>query len=324
MMNKPFDVSYISLISFTNDLYSRGKRGNRMDRPVMFNGRLNKNEVDSWLNLLKESSQSSYPDRDLANSFLLLQESITFVSSLENKIIGGTSIYKDKTRLAMVLASIAVNQEFRETAAFQIIKSALPFFKTVAIRDVDALVSLDGSENTLGFPLSLELDPWVVEVIRRVGFEEVAVLKHCAFHIDKVDRDSQILWTKDVNGDEIRELIWDQSKPLGLTNSLVWLARDFAADQDCLMTASIEGETVAIGGFWKLSDTLCVSPFISDPVKMNWNLAAESLVAEAVKRNAKRIELPILGEGQQDLIRALENVSNRSSCRKLSLMRKPL
>lgn len=295
-----------------------------MDRPVMFNGRLTKDEVDTWLNLLHNTSESSYMDRDLAKDFLMLQDSITFVSSVDSKIIGGTSIYKDKTRLSMVLTSVAVNKEFRETATYQIVKSSMPFFKTVAIRDVDALVSLDESKNTLGFPLSLELDPWVSDIIKRIGFEEVGVLEHCSFTVDKEVKGRSIDWSQEVSVEGVRELIWDQSKPMGLTNSLVWLARDFAASRNCLVTANVDGETAAVAGFLKLSDSLCVSPFVTDPVKLSWDLVAESLVATAVQRNAKRIELPIIGEGQRDLIRALENWCSRSSCRKLSLLRKPL
>lgn len=295
-----------------------------MDRPVMFNGRLNKNEVDTWLNLLNNASKSSYKDRNLAKDFLMLQESITFVSSLENKIIGGTSIFKDKTRLAMVLVAVIVNKEFRESAAYQIIKSALPFFKTVAIRDVDALVSLDGSKDTLGFPLSLELDPWVTDIIKRIGFEEVGILEHCSFEIDEKIKEGAFNWNKEVNVEEVRELIWDQSKPLGLTNSLVWLARDFASNRNCLVTATVEGKTAAVAGFWKLSDVLCVSPLVTDPMKLSWDLVAESLVAEAVQRDVKHINLPLIGEGQQELSRALENRCSSSSCRKLSLLRKPL
>jgi hypothetical protein len=295
-----------------------------MDYPVMFNGRLNKNEVDTWLNLLNRTSESSYKDWDLAKAFLMLEESITFVSSLENKIIGGTSIFKDKTRLAMVLASIAVNKEFRESAAYQIIKSSMPFFKTVAIRDVDAIVSLDGSKNTLGFPLSLELDPWVIDTIKRTGFEEVGILEHWSFEIAEETKERPFQWSEEVNVEEIRELIWDQSKPMGLTNSLVWVAREFATSRNCLVTAIIEGKTAAVAGFWKLADIFCVSPLITDPEKLSWNIVAESLVTEAVQRHAKRIDIPIIGTGQQGLIRALENRCSVSSCRKLSLLRKPL
>jgi len=295
-----------------------------MDRPIMFNGRLNKDEVDTWLDLLNNATESSYIDRNLVKDFFMLQGSIMFVSSVEDQIIGGTSIYKDKTRLAMVLTSVAVNKEFRESAVYQIIKSSLPFFKTVAIRDVDALVSLDGSKNTVGLPLNLELDSWVVDIIKRIGFEEVGILEHCSFEIHEETKENPLDWNKKVNVEEIRELIWDQSKPMGLTNSLIWLARDFARIRNCLVTAIVEGKTAAVAGFWELSDALCISPLVTDPMKLSWELIAESLVAEAVKREAKRIEMPLIGEGQASLIKALKKRCGGFSCRKLSLLRKPL
>ena len=91
-----------------------------MDKPVMFNARLRKTEVDTWLNLLDSTSETGVRNRYLVERFLLLSESITFVSSVENKIIGGTSIYKDRTRSAMVLATVAINKNYRESASFKL------------------------------------------------------------------------------------------------------------------------------------------------------------------------------------------------------------
>jgi hypothetical protein len=295
-----------------------------MDKPVMFNGRLNKDEVDIWLKLLNETSESGFNDRDLAKAFLMLPGSITFVSSIEDKFIGGTSIYRDRTRLAMVLVSVAVNKKFRESATYQIIKSSMPFFKTVAIRDADVLVSKDDSLNRLGFPLSLELDPWTRDIIKRIGFEEVGTIEHYSFTIVDDVRESTIRWTSKIDTESVRELIWNQSKPLGLTNSLIWLARDFAEGEGCLMSISTEGEVSGVAGFWQLSGTLCVSPIVTDSQKLKWNHTAESLIAEALRIGVKRIELPLIGKGQGDLIQALDRMCDRTSCRKLSLMRKPL
>ena len=295
-----------------------------MDRPVMFNGRLNKDELDTWLDLLDQTSESGFKDRQLAKVFLMLQESITFVSSLESRIIGGTSIYRDRTRLAMVLASVAVKREFRESATYQIIKSSMPFFKTVAIRDVDALVSQDYDKNTLGFPLSFEMDPWTSDIIKRIGFSEVGTLYHYTLEIEHEMKKNAINWTGSTNTEEVRELIWDQSRPMGLTNSLVWLARDFALNRKCLSSAYVDEQIVAIGGFWNVEEALCVSPFVSDPEKIGWDMLAESLFVEAMARGVKQIELPLIGEGQKNLIETLERMCSVSSCRKLSLLRKPL
>ena len=86
----------------------------------------------------------------------------------------------------------------------------------------------------------------------------------------------------------------------------------------------MDGQPVAVAGFWKSSNALCVSPFVTDPTRLSWDLISESFIAKAVERGLKQIELPLVGEGQPGLIRSLENRCHISSCRKLSLMRKPL
>lgn len=294
-----------------------------MSKPVIFNGRLNKNESDIWLDLLNETSKSKFKDRDLAKQYLALPESISFVSSIENQIIGGTTIYRDRTRLSMVLVSVAVKEAYRESATYQIIKSSLPFFKTVAIRDVDVLISSNGGIDNIGFPLSLEVDPWAINEIRRVGFDEVAKIGKYSFEITK-KQDSRINWDEQPNLEGAKEIIWDQSKPLGLTNSLVWLARDFAADRRTLVTSTINGKVIAVAGLWRIGESLTVSPLVTDPEALDWSQVAKAIISEGVRYSAERIHLPIVGVGQSGLIEELERMTNLTSSRKLSLLRKPL
>jgi hypothetical protein len=295
-----------------------------MDKSVMFNARLRKSEIDTWLNLLDSTCETDARNRDLVERFLLLPESITFVSSLENKIIGGTSIYRDRKRSAMVLATVAVNENYRESAAFQIIKSSMPFFKTVAIRDVDVLVPQKEEPNKLGFPLSFDLEPWTKNIIQRIGFSEVGVLKHYSFSVEPNSSGKPIVWNENVNEEESSELIWDQSKPMGLANSLVWLARDFALANRNLWELTIDEHIAAVAGFWKIDDTLCVLPLVSDPLRIGWEDLAAKLFIEARRRKARQMDLSLLGEGQESLIQALEELCSLSSCRKLSLLRKQL
>ncbi|MFW9794933.1 MAG: hypothetical protein ACFFEE_11550 [Candidatus Thorarchaeota archaeon] len=294
-----------------------------MNRPVMFNGRLNKNEADIWLDLLEETSNVVSIDRYLAKQFLGLSDSISFVSSVEDHIIGGTTIYRDRTRLSMVLASVAVKDTYRETAAFQIIKSSLPFFKTVAIRDVDVLISSQEVHSDIGFPLSLEVDPWAADAIRRAGFGDIAKIRQCSFE-PSAKYDTEIKWDKNPDLERAKELIWDQSKPSGLTNSLVWVAKDFAASQGALRTSSIDGETVIVAGFWKVGLSLVISPIVSNPESIEWSQVAKAIVTEGVRLRVDRIHLPLIGEGQSGLIEEIEGIANLSSSRKLSLLRKPL
>ncbi len=295
-----------------------------MDKPMMFNGRLSKDKVDTWLDFLNEVSESGSINQPLAKAFLQLPESITFVSSIEDHIVGGTSIYRDRTRLSMVLTSVGVIEKFRESATYQIIKSSLPFFKTVAIRDVDALIPLEAKKNSLAFPLSLELDSWVKPDIKRLGFSQEGVLDYYSLEINDGRERKSLRWTKGYNLNLVKELIWEQSKPMGLTNSLVWVLRDFAASRKCLMAALQEGKIGAVAGFWKLPDAVCVSPILINPNLISWELVAESLVSEAQINDLKFIELPLIGDGQGELISQLENKCNITSHRRLSLFRKPL
>jgi len=294
-----------------------------MSQPVMFNGRLNKSESDIWVDLLNETSKTTFMDRDLTKQYLALPESISFVSSVENQIIGGTTIYRDRTRLSMVLVSVAMKEAYRESATYQIIKSSLPFFKTVAIRDVDVLVSSNDGSDCIGFPLSLEVEPWAIEAIKRVGFNKVVKIVQCSFEISQ-KYDNRIKWDNEPNLEGAKELIWDQSKPLGLTTSLVWLARDFAEDQGTLMTFTINDKVVGVVGLWQFRDSLTLSPLITDPEVLDWSQVAKAIVSEGVRSKAERVHLPIVGEGQSGLIEELDGMINLVSSRTLSLLRKPL
>ncbi len=290
-----------------------------MSKPVMFNGRLNKNELDVWIDLLNKTSESSCKSRDLAKQFLALPESISFVSSVENQIIGGTTIYRDRTRLSMVLISVAVNASYRDSAAYQIVKSSLPFFKTVAIRDVDVLIASNRGTDQIGFPLSQVVDTWARDVIERVGFREVAKIRQLSFEVaEKQERN--IRWDEQPNLEGAKELIWDQSKSMGLTNSLVWTARDFAMDRRNLMTASADGKVIAVAGLWKIGKSLTVSPFVTDSEALSWVDAAKVIIGEG----EREIHLPIIGNGQLGLVEELENMTQEVSSRELSLLRKPL
>ncbi len=294
-----------------------------MSRPVMFNGRLNKNESDIWLDLLEETSKSMMKDRQLAKHYLALPESISFVSSVEKQIIGGTTIYRDRTRLSMVLVSVAVKEPYRESATYQIVKSSLPFFKTVAIRDVDVLISLNGGSDNIGFPLSLEVDPWAANTIKRAGFDEVAKIGQQTYEITK-EHNSRIKWDDEPNLEGAKELIWDQSKPLGLTNSLVWLTRDFATAQRTLVTSTVNGKVNAVAGLWKSGESLTVSPLVTDPEILDWRLVAKAIVSEGARLFTKNVHLPIVGQGQSGLTEELDGMTNLTSSRKLSLLRKSL
>ncbi|MGY5860153.1 MAG: hypothetical protein RTU63_12345 [Candidatus Thorarchaeota archaeon] len=298
-----------------------------MTAPIMFNRRLSKSELDIWLDLLDGKTDYGYMTRELASRFLSHQDTICFVSSIEDEIIGGTVIFRDRTRLGMVLASVVVNNEFRELGAYSVIKASLPFFKTVAIRDVEALIPDTPSEKRIGFPSSLELDTWTKDVLERIGFENKDTLYSYALTIqeEKGIHQNGSTWDSDSDLDKIKNLIWDSSKATGLTNSHIWTALEFARNQSTLRTASI-GDSLMLASSFNVSDTSAIIGFIVSSEDFIEEGAASRLISQTVRESkVNSVHFPLVGKGQTDLVETIaEELGGSLKRGSMTLMRKPL
>ncbi len=298
-----------------------------MTTPIMFNGRLNKSDLKQWISLVESQTKFGCADRELAKNFLELPEAISFVSSIEDNIIGGTSIYRDRIRLGMVLASVAVKKEFRNTVAYNVIKSSLPFFKTVAIRDVDALIPDEPSEDQLGFPVSLELDPWIKDVLARIGFEEKDKLYNYAISIQeqKTESHTENMWDSQPDLENAKKLIWDCSKNIGMTNSFVWTGFDFAINQGTLRTITIKDSMKLVTSIFHFGKTASLGLIISDDEFSDEGIASR-LIAKMVREfDVENLTLPLIGKGQGNLVKAVtDELGGSLKRRSMTLMRKPL
>jgi hypothetical protein len=297
-----------------------------MTAPVMFNRRLGKSEFDIWLRLLEKETEIGYLDRITASHFLKHQDTIAFVSSVEDKIIGGTVIHRDRTRLGMVLASASVREEYRENGAFSVIKSSLPFFKTVAIRDIDAIVPYERTIERIGFPGSLELDYWTKDVLSKIGFEENSRLYYSAIDLEEIRTNpSDILYDKTTDIEKAKNLIWDQGKSAGLTNSHIWTQFDFAIDQNTLRSISIEDELQLVFSYNIIGQTGIVNFVITGDEYFERGLASRAISEIVRKSDVNQLILPLSGEGQKELVQSIADelrgsLKNRTS----TLMRKYL
>ncbi len=298
-----------------------------MTAPIMFNRRLSKSEINTWIHLVESQTDIGCLNREMASNFLKLQETLSFVSSVDDEIIGGTAIYRDRTRLAMILASVAVKKEFRETAAYNIIKSSLPFFRTVAIRDIEALIPDDSFEDRLAFPGSLELDPWTMTVLERIGFEENSKLFSYSITIQGENPHKQVknVWDSHSDIKNAKKLIWDSSKATGLTNSHIWTAFDFAVNQDTLKTVSLEDSMKLVTSIYYSGKTAIIGLLISDD-DFTDDGRASRMIAEMVRNSdAENLILPLIGDGQNNLIAAVaDELGGFLKRRSITLMRKRL
>ncbi|TFG32921.1 hypothetical protein EU528_01835 [Candidatus Thorarchaeota archaeon] len=295
-----------------------------MTAPVMFNRRLGKNELNIAFELVENQTEFGCIDREQATRFLNLENTISFVSSIMDKIIGGTIIYRDRTRLGMVLASVVVAKEFREKGAYSIIKSSLPFFRSVAIRDVDALVPDDKSKKLLGFPGTLELDWWTKDILERIGFAEQDNLSSYIIQIDtrKKENYADSRWDSQPNIQAAKNLIWNCSKKIGMTNSLIWTHFDSAASQGRLRTVTQNDSMRLVTSIYHADGTAIIDLLVSDE---DFETAARQISSLVKESRCNEVILPLIGEGQSELIQAVADELGGSLKRKsMTLMRRHL
>lgn len=298
-----------------------------MTTPVLFNRRLSKSELDIWIHLVESQTDIGCLNREMASNFLNLQETLSFVSSVDDEIIGGTAIYRDRTRLGMILASVAVKKEFREISAYSVIKSSLPFFRTVAIRDIEALIPDDPSKERLAFPGSLELDQWTKSVLERIGFIEKRKLFSYSIAIQEANQKSngERMWDSEPDIEKAKKLIWDSSKTAGMTNSHIWTTFDFAVNQDTLRTVTLEDSMKLVTSIYYHGKTAIIGLIISDDDFTDDGMASRLIAKMVRESDAENLILPLIGDGQNNLIKAVaDELSGSLKKRSMTLMRRQL
>lgn len=297
-----------------------------MNAPVMFNRRLRENEIDDWLNLVEDFTESGVTDRNLARSYLQLPEAIAFVSSINEEIIGGTAVYRDRTRLGMVLSSVAIKKKYRKTSAYHIIKTSLPFMKTVAIRDVDAIVADASSPRGLGFPVSIGLNHWIGRILEKVGFARVNKISSYTLEQDgsMIHNPNDRRWDTQPNIEGARQLIWSMCKSEGLATSAIWNALDFAMSRGVLKTYSVGGSTQIAVSIDHI-DQASLLGFLLIDSEYSVNDAVTQIVSELHRKQKPRIHLPLIGENQHTLVEMLsEQIGGSLKEQTMTLMRKYL
>ena len=297
-----------------------------MSTPVMFNRRLGKSEIDIWLRLLEKETENGYIDRTIASQFLKHQDSISFVSSVEDEIIGGTIVHRDRIRLGMILASVSIKEEHRNHGAYNIIKSSLPFFRTVAIRDVEALIPKDKTNERIGFPGSLELDYWTKSILERIGFEDNSRLHYNRINVDEIQETSrEVHFDNTTDIEKAKSLIWDFGKTAGLTNSHIWTSFNFAIGQKWLKSVTIKEKMKLVFGFYTIGKIGIVNfAMFEDEYFMN-GLATKAIAEIAREARISQLILPLTGEGQQQFVQSIaDELRGSLKSRSVTLMRKNL
>jgi hypothetical protein len=288
---------------------------------MMFGRRLRSDETDLFLEILRRYTERNACDNLLAESYLRHPDTVMFTSDLEERTIGVTCVRKDKSRLGLVLSAIAVHPDEREASAYSLVKSSLPFFRTLSIRDVDAIVS-EPQGCSLGFPLNPALDSWTKDVLSRAGFDQVGTILQLEGIVAQGGTDEyQRSWDSDADYEGARSLLWNVGRDVGLGTSLAWTALDFAASLGHLETISVGGKTAMLAGLYSVGDSVIVTPVLCDPELIMPEHAVDILASRLQRERAARILVPLLGIGQEALLGAADRTFTPETYR-VSLMRK--
>lgn len=294
-----------------------------MKPSTLFTRRMPKDELGTWLKLAGRAMPEQI---DYAKSFIALPDSIYFLASIGGELVGGTAIYRDRTRLAVALVDAYLHRDHRDGAELQLLKSSLPFFRTVVIREADVLVNSDDSEEYLPFPTTSEIASSYRGTLEALEFREITRALRCSIEV-RVDHNipSALSWDKIPNRTGARDLYWKQNEPSRLDCSQITLALDVASERESLRTWTANDATSLVMGIERFQDRALVWPMLADVDVMDVSSIAREIAAQAVPLNPVSIELPLVGLGHLDIVRELAKlVDGKLETRETTLMRKKL
>ncbi|MGY5876415.1 MAG: hypothetical protein RTU30_11775 [Candidatus Thorarchaeota archaeon] len=283
-----------------------------IDEPMLCR-RLASSESKTWLNL--DSATITPELSQLTEQYLNLTDSIMYAASVGGKYIGGTAVWRDRRRLGMTLASIRLASEFREIALHQLIKSSIPWFRSLSIREVDALAYDDTVEAYLRFPLVNNLSNWVIPKLVNIEFVNAGKFSHHVIETKSISIGrSKLSWDKKTHLEEASETLWRTRKQSGLDLSHAWLALHFAAKRGSLQILTNTDDMIGvILAHEMVGDTCFIGLIMVDEESVDFDSAISLIINSIDLENTKRIELPLTSPNQDALVKTLNDLIGDST-----------
>ncbi|MFW9968101.1 MAG: hypothetical protein ACFFEA_13180 [Candidatus Thorarchaeota archaeon] len=274
-----------------------------MSSRTLYTRRMSRKELDIWLELYGDKNPL---DKKLADIFIQLEDSMFFLSSIGNEIVGGTAIYRDRTRLAVALIAAYHNPDLKETGQLQLIKSSLPFFRSVTIHHVDAIVGKSRMNSKLPFPINFVLDKKFRPVLESFGFVAEEAILQCAVTLSSnQEKEPSMDWMVTKDHDAVRNLFWRQYKTTGIDTTLVTLGWQMASAMNHLETLHDEKGITAAVGIERIGNISVIWPIIADFRLIDEDTLAVAIHERVLQTRASEILIPILGIGQKELAKEL-------------------
>ncbi|NHI84359.1 MAG: hypothetical protein EAX81_08675 [Candidatus Thorarchaeota archaeon] len=275
---------------------------------MLYTRRLAKNELNTWLELEQPPTAEEI---QFVSAFLNLPDSMFFITTVEGRAIGGTAIYRDKTRLAVALIAARLEAKLREDTALQLFRASLPFFKTLSIRDVDAIVGSDNTTGRIPFPMDFTLQSWTCPALKMMGFQKAT---HTYGIILEGNKSAQVRSPlkrdNTPNYDGARELLWNQRETIGLSCSQQWLAFDMAKARNTMATFHLQGKICLAIAAESFRGGHLVPFFAANP-----EILSSEMIAEAFLQHFSEGPLifSLLGKGQKETINIIRNLCDSDS-----------
>ncbi len=253
-----------------------------------------------------------------------LDDSMFFVSFLGDETVGISTIYRDRVRMSLLLSSVRILDEYRERITRHIIKTSLPFFKTAAIRQAEAIVNLGTSADRIPFPLVTEIDSLALDALTENGFNKTDDYVRMRFKIPKTESSQSYTWDKQGSKtEELRRLFWSIDEKERPDHAPLWLGFALGREKG-IYTSSINNSTKFAMSFQPLDQTIIVNSMLYDSKSVSHQNAVARTIALARMQRYEDMVFPLLLTSNP-LIDEISNIcGNPISEIPLELWRKPL
>ncbi|MFW9910118.1 MAG: hypothetical protein ACFFEF_16295 [Candidatus Thorarchaeota archaeon] len=292
-----------------------------MGESSFFSRRLTDKELNLWMEIGKGQDVLA-----ISKTFIHLADSMLFASFLGEDVIGASAIYRDRSRLSMALLSIRILEQYRERTTSHIMKSSLPFFKTVAIREADVLVAKGSEDNEYPFPLICVLGPWARKAIDENGFFKIAEGAYETYWIPHAESASNISWDSNpANTEQIRGLFWSANDSFRPDYSHFWLGVDLCREHNLLFTQSGDNSPTLVIGALPYEGVLYIPSVLYADDSLNDDEVVDALVNLSTRLSTEQICVLAL-EGIQTSVHSTLHKRFGEPTRRipLNLMRKKL
>ncbi len=292
---------------------------------MMFNSRLFPPEFGLWHEMCDTLGVEKSDDiRRCTESFGTMDDVFLYVATLGGVPIGGTALYRDRTLLGLALAAVFVEESRRGDVLRSIIRSSLPFFRTAAIRQVDALVP-EETTSAPPFPFSFLLPEWTAPALADLRFSQVDEDILYGDLTGPFPRPkSNVDWDESHDINAVRKFLWRRRRDSSVNCSHTWLSADLGAARGRLHTLSIDGDLALVLVSDTIGSHLVLRLLVRDPSRVDEQLAADAVLGVVRQARVETLSIDLLSPYERGVIDIVSHDGKRTNLLRLALYRRLL